>query len=352
MNPKHNYIQLLQFAFIVTVISFSSCKKPVEKQEPINIQTNKGVFIINEGTFGWGNSTISYYNLTTSEVITDIFKQANNRPLGDVCQSITYYDNKYYIVVNNSNKIEIVNSHDFKSISSIHNLKSPRYMLMINSTKAYISDIYDNKISVLNLSNNTVTKYISCIGSSEEMLLYQKNAFVTNTRTNYIYVINTETDIITDSIQVGTSPFSIKIDKNNKLWVLCSGTTNTNNNINGSLYKINPLNLQIEQHFDFSNYINVWNRLKTNKAMDTLYYIDNSVYQMNINSFNLPQTPIIPKGNCNFYGLEIEPDNGNIFVSDAIDYVQNGKIYIYNHINGNLIKSFNAGIIPSDFIFN
>jgi len=343
------YLIIRHFGYLLIILTLFSCKKSKdEESKKVDIQNSNGVFIINEGNYGWGNGSVSYYNIQNEEVTDNIYKDVNGYPLGDVCQSITYYNNKYYIVVNNSNKIEIVNSQDFKNIGTIHNLKSPRYFLPVNNNKAYISDLYDNKIAVVNLSDNQVEKYINCIGSTEEMLLFQNNVFVTNTRTKYIYIINTISDCITDSIMVGASPFSILIDKNKKIWILCSGNTSTN----GSLYKLNSLTYQVEKHFDFTNPLNIWNRLKINSTKDTLYFINNGVFQLPVNSENLPQSPIIPENSFNFYGLGIEPDNGNIFVSDAIDYVQKGKIYIYNQTNGNLLKSFNASIIPGDFIFN
>jgi hypothetical protein len=39
-----------------------------------------------------------------------------------------------------------------------------------------------------------------------------------------------------------------------------------------------------------------------------------------------------------------------IYVSDAIDYVQKGKVYIYKP-DGILSNSFSAGIIPGEFYF-
>ena len=337
---------------IIVILTITACNKP--KYGTLSggsVSISNGVFINNEGNYGWGNASVSYYDLKTGEVTPDIYKQVNNLPLGDVCQSITYYNDKYYIVVNNSNKIEIVNSLTFKSVASIHNLVSPRYLLPVSNNKAYISDMYENKISVLNLSSNVLTKKINCPGSTEEMLLFRNKVFVTNTGNRYLYIVDTLNDNLNDSIMVGASPYSIQIDNNSKLWVLCAGNPNPGV-VFGTLYKINPLNSQVEKIFNFMNVLNLWNKLRINRSKDTLYYINNGVFQLPVNSGNLPQSPLIPQKSNNYYGLGIEPDNGNIFVSDAIDYVQPGKIYIYESKNGVLIKSFIAGIIPGDFLFN
>jgi hypothetical protein len=52
-----------------------------------------------------------------------------------------------------------------------------------------------------------------------------------------------------------------------------------------------------------------------------------------------------------FYGLDIDPVTGNIFVSDAVDYVQNGWVYKYNQVNAALLNRYSAGLIPGSFCF-
>ena len=41
-------------------------------------------------------------------VIPDIFREVNHRPLGDVAQSITKINGKYFVTLDNSKKIEVI----------------------------------------------------------------------------------------------------------------------------------------------------------------------------------------------------------------------------------------------------
>src|SRR6478609_285942 len=93
---------LMQCAALLFI--FSSCKR--EPEEPIPVQQSYigGVYVVCEGNYGSGNSTISFYNKGT--VANDIFKAANGRPIGDQAQSITIYKDKAYVLVQNSGKIE------------------------------------------------------------------------------------------------------------------------------------------------------------------------------------------------------------------------------------------------------
>ncbi len=49
-----------------------------------------------------------------------------------------------------------------------------------------------------------------------------------------------------------------------------------------------------------------------------------------------------------FYGLTVNPVNSEVYVADAIDYVQPGVILRYSP-EGELLDEFKVGIIPGAF---
>ncbi len=49
-----------------------------------------------------------------------------------------------------------------------------------------------------------------------------------------------------------------------------------------------------------------------------------------------------------YYGLTVNPDNGEVYIADAIDYQQQGMMYRYSP-QGKLIDEFYVGIIPGAF---
>ncbi|CAG0982507.1 MAG: YncE family protein [Bacteroidetes bacterium] len=337
------------FIFLVMIV-FLSCRKdkPADKIKPnITIQQG-GVFISNEGNFQFGNAKISYYNPSENTVSEDVFETANNRPLGDVCQSVYFYNSKAYVVVNNSGKIEVVNEKTFVSTAIINGFVSPRYFLPISNAKAFVTDLYANKIYVVDLTTNQISGNIPVGGWCEEMTMVYGKVFITSKEGNYLYVADAINDLLIDSIQIGFSSNSIVQDKNAKLWVLCDG--NQTNSIYPSLHRINPANHLVEQSFQFSSINDAPWRLKLNGSADTLYFLNKGVYKMSILENTIPSQPFISSSGSNFYGLGINPENSEIYVSDAIDYVQKGQIYRYTS-SGSLINTFKAGIIPSDFYF-
>jgi hypothetical protein len=146
---------------------------------------------------------------------------------------------------------------------------------------------------------------------------------------------------------MGEDPNSLLVDQNNKIWILCSGGINATE---PKLIKFNPQTRSIEATFTFPQTTDSPRNLTINAAKDQLYFLNTDVFKMNINNQSLPSDPFINNINNTFYGLGIDPVNEDVYVSDAIDYVQNGIIFRYTS-SGTLINQFNAGIIPSSFLY-
>lgn len=337
--------------FIIIALALVSCikDKPQEPQKTVaNIAYDDKVLVINEGNFGWGVGYITLYDPISGAVIEKYDQQQNSgNTLGNVCQSMTKYNNNYYIVINNSGKIVISNTTDFTQKGTITGFNSPRYLLPITYSKAYVSDLYANSIQIVDLNTNAISGNITCMAGTEEMALIYNKAFVTCTNSNYCYIINTTTDAITDSVYVGKSASSLIIDKYSKVWVLASGSS-TSSQV-AMLTKINPISLQIEQTYSFNSNESPF-RLCCNKTRDTLYFLNKGVFQMSILSSNLPNNELIPQGSKNYYAISINPKDYSIYVADAIDYVQRSKVEIYKP-NGTYITNFTAGIITNGFMF-
>ncbi len=334
---------LLPFAFCL--LTLSSCVKD-KPQEPlsstINVNSTNKVFVINEGQFqnASAGASISLFDAVSGNVADDYFKLQNpNVVLGDVCQSMTKHNGNYYLVVNNSHKIEVVGANDFKKKNTITGFNSPRYILPITYNKAYVSDLYAHSIQILDLNTNTIIGSIPTYSNTEQMVVIYNKVFVTSYSSNYCYVINTVTDVITDSIVVNKGASSIVIDKNSKVWVLSSS----------QLTRINPVSLQLELSLSFNNNEAPFG-LCINKTKDTLYYLNKGIYRFPIITNTLPSSALVNQGTKTYYGLGINPIDYTIYVSDAIDYSQKSTIEIYN-ASGTFIKSFKAGYISNGFVF-
>ena len=202
-----------RFVFLV-VASFAmlltSCMEwDYGEYEDFNI-TSSGLFITNEGNFQYGNATLSYYNPATKEIENEVFYRANAMKLGDVAQSMVIRDGIGWVVVNNSHVVFAIDIHTFKEVGRITNFTSPRYIHFISDEKAYVTQIWDNRIFIVNPKKYQITGYIECpnmtmeSGSTEQMVQYGKYVYVNCwSYQNRILKIDTETDQVVDELEVG-----------------------------------------------------------------------------------------------------------------------------------------------------
>ncbi|MDD3038665.1 YncE family protein [Bacteroides sp.] len=352
MNKKAQIIIPLLLVFF----AFASCMdyNPFEKKE-FKVSGN-GLFITNEGNFQYGNASLSYYNTENKEVDNDVFFRANGRKLGDVAQSMTVHDGKGYVVINNSGAVYVIDLQTFEILGGITKLTSPRYVHFVSDTKAYITDLYAPTITIFNPQTLQKTGYIDTKGhkSTEQMVQYGKYVF-TNcwSYDNKILVIDTEKDEMVDEITVGVQPTSLTLDKYGKIWTITDG------GYEGSpygyeaptLYKIDASTRTIEKTFTFKKGERA-SEVVLNGARDTLYFINEDIWCMDVTDTRIPVRPFLksPNKSSIYYGLTIDPYTSEVYVADAIDYVQHGVIYRFTP-EAVPVDTFKVGIIPGAFCF-
>jgi len=322
----------------------TSCDSETDNPDvDVNSFTN-GVFILNEGNFLGGNASLSFFNKLNDTLTNDVFTAVNAIPLGDVAQSMVVRGDKGYIVVNNSGKIEVVNLADLTSAGTISGLTSPRFIAFVSNTKAYVSDLYSNTITVFNPEDLTITGTIATNGWIEEMVVVNGTVFAAGAGSGYVYSINTTTDQITDSVMIGEEPASLAVDANNKLWVLTTGGFQVEL---PKLARINPANLEMELSLDFTSLDSYPGNLQTNADGTMLYFLDGAVYSCSIDVEVIPTTPFIAGY---YYKLGVDKAASIIYTSDPLDYNQNGKVYRYTNA-GAAIDTLSVGVIPGNFCF-
>lgn len=342
----------------------TSCSESPVDTVYFDFSENKGVYIVNEGNFMYGNSSLSFYNPTEKRVYNQVFMSRNGAPLGDVAQSMYLWNGKGYVVVNNSGKIYVIDSKTAEFKGSISGLSSPRYIHIFNTQKAYVTDLYARKISIFNPETFEITGGIAVNNSksqfyqhsTEQMISYKNQLFVNCwSYDNKILIIDTDTDQLKDSIEVFKQPNSMVLDKNNKLWVMTDG------GFDGSAYgyeqpgllKIDAETKEIERTFRFPLGDHPI-KLCINPEGDSIYYINKHVWRMSVNDKRIPDQPFITSENTTIYGgfysLAIDPATNEIYVGDAIDHKQNGYVRRYNR-SGKMLDEFKVGISPGNFTF-
>lgn len=346
--------------FAMTALLFTSCNNDDDDNSlPKGEIYSHGVFVLNEGGFGAGNSSVSFID-GLSYIYHNVFETANGRSLGDVGQDIYFKDENGYIVMNGSNTVEVVKRFTFESIGTVSSgLSNPRY-IVVSDNKAYVSnwgegmDPDDDYIAVIDLNSYTVESTISVAEGPEKMLVKDNKVFVAHQGGwgygNTVSVINTSNNTVEASIEVGDIPHSMAIH-GNKLFVLSSGKAEwTGEESNGELTIIDAGSNSVTNRLEFAE-----GKHPTHLSLydGYLYYtVDDEVYLANPGLNSLPGAPLfstLDQGVFSAYGFTVS--KGHIFISDAGDYVSNGMVYIYK-TDGEFEMSYEAGLLPSGFEFN
>lgn len=349
---KHNLFPVIAFTLLLL---FGACHK--DNPETHGGKYSNGVFIVNEGLFQTESGTISFVSRSNDSVSNDIFALVNGRPLGNVVQSMSIFNGKAYIVVNNASKVEVVDAATFKSEATITGLISPRYFLGISDSKGYVTDWAGN-VAVIDLAANSVTKTIPVNSGPEQLLANGSQVYVLNSggwsTDSTISVINSSTDELSATIQVKHRPTGIAADKNGKIWVLCSGRGFNgwplSNDSEGHLLRIDPATNLTEYDYSFVSTSLHPEKLVINKSGEKLYFLFNGgIYSYDITNVNAVPVQVAMRGNL--YSLGYDDQTDYLYVSDPLDYQQNGWVYRYKASNGALVDSLQSGVIPGNFCF-
>jgi YVTN family beta-propeller protein len=340
---------------------FASCVK--DKPATLN-NANPGssgnVYIVCEGNFGVGDATLYAYEPKPDSVFGDLYNTVNHQLLGDVFQSMQRIGNKFFLCINNSDKVVVINASDRTLVGTI-SIKKPRYILDISPTKAYVSTLYSNKVYVIDPQKMQVTDSIALPDKNpEEMCIYNGNMVVAtwDTAGNNVYSIDITTNKVIQAYKLaGYAPQSVLIDKEQMLWVLSGNPTDHRP---CALTRMDLSTGQILASYSFSTKVNAV-RPVLNNTKDTLYFIeanqdggtnDNGIYRMDIHSASLPTQPFVAaKQYQYFWALGIDPLTGNIYVGDPKGFIQKGSVYVYRP-DGTQIKSFTVGLGPGHFYFD
>lgn len=345
--------------YILSIFLLATACTKLDNDTPDPIpsgQLGNGFYVLNQGNFTSGNSSLSFFSEDSAKMVNNVFYKLNNAPLGDVAQSITFWRDDAFIVVNNSAYIYVIDAKTGLFKRKLAELQSPRFIQIIDAEKAYISDFQLKGLMVFNPMTMQPLGVIETGKTTEAMAMVDYEVFATNWSSynqtgnnNTIQVIDANLDKLVDSIVVAKEPNSIVVDKNKKLWVLCSGGF-LNEEI-PALIRIDPASRAIEKRFNFPELESSPEQLRINKSGDQLYFLNEDVYSMHIDEEHLPLQPKLNASGRNFFTLAVHPEDQTIIVTDAGNYVQNGWVFRFAS-DGMLLDSVQAGIIPGFIGFN
>lgn len=381
LKDIHFFILFLLLSLVATSCREDELVVPTEfdiiTDEPPGDTRIRGFYLVNEGNMGSNKCTLDYFDYFTGLYARNFYAERNPnviKELGDVGNDIGIYGSKLYVVVNCSHKVEVLDAHSGVRLGQV-DIPNCRYV-RFHRGKAYVSsyvgpvlidaDAPKGAVYEVDTTSFAVRRKVTVGYQPEEMEVIDDYMYVANSGgyrapnyDNTVSVIQMIEFKQVEQIPVGINLHRLKKDKYNQLWVTSRGD-----------YQSRPSRLYVLAKKPGYNQMVVTDTIPlacSNMAIrgDSLFYYAtewSNYTGSNTISYGIIDIRTHRRVSDNFitdgteknitipYGIAIHPETGDIFVTDAKNYVSSGTLYCFSP-QGKLKWSVRTGDIPAHITF-
>jgi len=377
-----NTVKLSSY-LIVTLLSLAGLQSCRKEEQPLAEETvdiappdpaasPKGFYLLNEGNMNANKASLDYVDFRTGKYRKNIYNTLNpdvTKGLGDVGNDIAVYGSKLYVVVNVSNKVEVLDVKTARRVGQIDILNC-RY-ITFHDGKAYVSAYLGSVgdagapngiVAEIDTVKLNITRKVEVGRQPEEMAVMNGKLYVANSggysppdyeRT--VSVIDLLSFREVKKIDVAINLHHIQADKYGDLYVTSRGDYYE---IPSRLFVIDTKTDQIKKSFDVPV-----SRIAIHNDLAYLYSTEWSYAQggntISYNMLNVKDEVILNRSFITDgtekqiaipYGIKINPSTSDIYVTDARDYLSPGFLHCYSS-TGRLKWSAETGDIPAHIAF-
>ena len=316
-------------------------------------------FILNEGTMGANNATLSFYAPDKdAEFISDIFYTQNQAKLGDTGQSLIEYNNDLYAIIAGSRYLVRMNTAGVEKerYAIPESEGDPRYMtaedgyIYLTQYGGRVTKLDANTLSVAGTFNggNNLEGIAECDGK-----LYVANSYLKNDNgyqyLTELFVINAATMKLETTLTVDINPNQV-LEEDGKIFLISWGN-----------YADKGYSVQMIDPKD--NYKSTSLGVATNMTVgdDMVYFVNsetdysnwlntsttNSFFSYNVKTAAVNQSSFLKNApeelaSSSIYMMSVDDKNGDIYIGVTFYSSANGTMYRFDR-NGNFIEKFDCG---------
>ena len=346
--------------------------------EPTTEVNPIGMYLLNEGNMGSNKASIDFVDFKNAYYVRNMYAERNPtviKELGDVGNDIQIYGNKIYAVINCSHKVEVMDAHSLVRIGQI-DIPNCRY-IKFDKGNAYVSayvgpvaidpDAQLGAVYRIDTTSLAITGKCTVGYQPDELEIVGEYIYVANSGgyrvPKYDYTISVVEKFgmtQVEKIPVGINLHRIEADKYGKLWVTSRG------NYGSVRSKI----FVLEKESRFSRKMVVTDTLEI--PCSEMHIQGDSLYFYSVEWSNQEEKNHIAYGIIDVrtkelvtdhfitdgtekdievpYGINVHPVTGDIYVTDAKNYVSSGALHCYSR-EGKKKWSVRTGDIPAHMVF-
>ena len=355
---------------------------PMESREWSSFAQNEpiGMYLLNEGNMGSNKATIDYLDFCNGTYIRNIYGERNPnviKELGDVGNDIQVYGNRLYAVINCSHKVEVMDLRTCRRIGQI-DIPNCRY-IRFHQDKAYISS-YVGPVSIdpnaqlgaifeVDTATLRITRQVTVGYQPEEFEIIGNYLYVANSGgyrapdyDSTLSVVDLTDFRQVKKIPVCVNPHRVRKDPYNRLWITSRGD---HKDVQPQLVCFQPLHptpytlhhISPSEMVIFGDSMYFYGSHWSDETMSnqTTYGAFNIQSQIPNNQYPITniQSCITDGTEKNIkipYGIQVNPYNGDIYITDAKNYVSSGQLHCYSR-EGKRKWSVRTGDIPAHMCF-
>ncbi len=345
---------------------FTSCEKDESISPIIDITGN---YIINFGTYGGAEGSLSSFNYHSKTLSNSTFKAANkNKSMQGNPQYAYEYKGNIYFMGNDRDELYFLNKYSLRQTNNsvTENLVKPRFCVG-HEDYLYIScwggDVWDDNtlsyIAVYNINTNTVEKKIPLPGGPEGLEIANNKLFCALNYQNKIAIMDLSTDEFTYINDLPAFSSYFLQDKESNLYVTLVGSYSVPAITSGIGY-INTQTNTLEKIFELENvsqgYASIMDANSDftklyilASAYDTDYNLTGAVQILDIASGTFTAEPLV-KNVTGLNGVSVNPKNDDVFVMVSQSAAAPGELMIFDNM-GLKTGTYDTGIAPSWALF-
>lgn len=375
----------------IALVAAAGCRKedtlrflPGENGEPSDYEVvdaavnasaePSGIYLVNQGNQGSNKARLDFLNFHNGFYIRDVFTEYNPevvKGLGDTGNDVQVYKGKVFVVVNGSHKVEIMDAYSMKRLAQV-DIPNCRF-IAFDGNHAYVTSYVAKDKEALktqkgalyriDLDTYKVTGQVNVGYQPEQLVIRDGKAYVANSGgyvagyDNTVSVVDLKSMKVDYDIKVAVNLELMLVDADGVIWVSSRGNySDVSSTLNylvkkGDKYELGgSVNVPVSSMALAGDKIYVIGSTYTPPtwALTTTYNI------VNAKTRKLESGSFITDGTesdiATAFTVTVNPGNGDIYVTDAKDYVSSGTLHCYTG-SGKHKWSVRTGDIPGRIAF-